>query len=140
MRIAVSYENGQVFQHFGQTERFKVYDIEDGGIQTASLVDAGGSGHGALAGALKALGVDALICGGIGGGAKAALSEIGIRLAAGVSGDADKAVEALLAGTLAFGTEDSCGQHGHRHEGGCGCRGHKGEHHHHEGGCGCGRH
>ena len=27
MRIAVTYENGQIFQHFGHTEAFKIYDV-----------------------------------------------------------------------------------------------------------------
>ena len=70
MRIAVTYENGEVFQHFGHTERFKVYDIEDGKIKVSSVVNTNGSGHGALAGLLKNGGIDVLICGGIGGGAK----------------------------------------------------------------------
>ena len=70
MRIAVTYENGEIFQHFGHTEQFKIYDVEDGKIISSEVVDAGGSGHGALAGVLSALKVDALICGGIGGGAQ----------------------------------------------------------------------
>ena len=74
MRIAVTYENGEIFQHFGHTEQFKIYDVEDGNIISSEVVDAGGSGHGALAGVLSALKVDALICGGIGGGAQMALS------------------------------------------------------------------
>ena len=85
MRIAVTYENGEIFQHFGHTEQFKIYDVEDGKIISSEVVDAGGSGHGALAGVLSALKVDALICGGIGGGAQMALSDVGIRLYGGVS-------------------------------------------------------
>ena len=75
MRVAVTYENGEIFQHFGHAEQFKVYDIEDGRILSSEVVDTNGSGHGALAGVLKALKVDALICGGIGGGAQMALAE-----------------------------------------------------------------
>ena len=96
MRVAVTYENGQIFQHFGHTEQFKVYDITDGVITSSEVVDTNGSGHGALAGVLSALQVDALICGGIGGGAQAALAAAGIKLYGGVSGGADEAVEALL--------------------------------------------
>ena len=98
MRIAVTYEDGQVFQHFGHTEMFKVYDVEDGKVSDSQVVDTNGQGHGALAGVLKALKVDALICGGIGGGARAALDAGGIKLYGGVSGSADAAVEALLNG------------------------------------------
>ena len=97
MRIAVTYENGEIFQHFGHTEQFKIYDVQDGKIIASEVVDTNGSGHGALAGVLSALNVDALICGGIGGGAQMALEAAGIRLYGGVSGSADAAAEALAA-------------------------------------------
>ena len=95
MKIAVTYENGEIFQHFGHTEAFKIYDIADGKVVSAEVVDTNGSGHGALAGFLVAHGVDTLICGGIGGGAQNALAQAGIRLFGGVSGNADEAVNAL---------------------------------------------
>ena len=122
MKIAATYENGQIFQHFGHTEKFKVYDIQDGKIVSAEVVDTNGSGHGALAGVLKDLGVDTLICGGIGGGAQAALAEAGIKLYGGVSGDADTAVNELIAGSLNFNPDVKCNHHGeeHHHDGGCG--------------------
>ena len=100
MKIAVTYENGQVFQHFGHTAQFKLYDVENGTVASSQVVDTNGSGHGALAGFLKDRQVDALICGGIGGGAQMALAEAGIRLYAGCQGDADTRVAELLAGTL----------------------------------------
>lgn len=117
MRIAVTYENGEIFQHFGHTEQFKIYDVEDGKIISSEVVDAGGSGHGALAGVLSALKVDALICGGIGGGAQMALSDVGIRLYGGVSGNADAAAEALTAGELDFNPNVRCDHHDHHGEG-----------------------
>lgn len=124
MRIAVTYENGSVFQHFGHTEQFKVYDVENGKIVSSEVVDTNGSGHGALAGVLSALHVDALICGGIGGGAQAALAAAGIQLYGGVSGDADQAAEALAAGILAYNPNVMCSHHGeHHHEGNCGDHG-----------------
>lgn len=52
MRIAVTYEDGQIFQHFGHTEQFKVYDVEDGRVVASEVVDTNGNGHGALAGFL----------------------------------------------------------------------------------------
>ena len=132
MRIAVTYENGQIFQHFGHTEQFKVYDVEDGKIISSEVVDTSGSGHGALAGVLNALHVDALICGGIGGGAQSALAAAGIRLYGGVSGDADQAVEALLADQLSYNPNVQCSHHGEHHHGGtCGSHGCGGEHHCH---------
>lgn len=129
MRIAVTYENGQIFQHFGHTEQFKVYTIEDGKIVASEVVDTNGSGHGALAGVLSSLHADALICGGIGGGARMALDEAGIKLYGGVTGDADKAVEALIAGSLDFNPDVQCNHHGdHDHDHDCGSHG-CGEHH-----------
>lgn len=92
MKIAVTYENGEVFQHFGHTEQFKLYEVSGGKLLHAQVVDTNGSGHGALAGLLAQLGVDTLICGGIGGGAQAALAEANIRLIGGVQGNADEAV------------------------------------------------
>ena len=142
MRIAVTYDNGEIFQHFGHTEQFKVYEVEDGAVVSSQVIGSEGQGHGALAGLLNDKGIDVLICGGIGGGAQAALTERGIELCAGASGDADAAVEAYLRGELInsgancdhHGEGHSCGHHG---EGGCGHHG-EGEHcgHHSEGGCG----
>ncbi len=120
MRIAVAYDSGQVFQHFGQTERFAVYDVQDGKVITKTTVNTNGSGHGALADVLRKIQVDTLICGGIGDGAKRALDEAGIRLYGGVTGDADQAVEALLRGNLACDAQAACGHHERHHHGECG--------------------
>lgn len=117
MRIAVTYENGDIFQHFGHTKQFKVYEVEDGTILSSQVVDTNGSGHGALAGVLTALRADALICGGIGGGAQMALASAGIKLYGGVSGNADQAVQALASGSLAFDPDVHCDHHGHGHGG-----------------------
>ena len=116
MKIAVTYENGQIFQHFGHTEQFKLYEVTDGKIVHAEIVDTNGSGHGALAGFLMQHGVDTLVCGGIGGGAQAALAEAGIKLYGGVSGDADAAVSALLNGSLSYNPYVHCDHHDHEHE------------------------
>ena len=132
MRIAVTYENGQVFQHFGHTSQFKVYDVRNGEIVSSEVVDTNGSGHGALAGVLSALNADVLICGGIGGGAQMALAAAGIKLYGGVSGSADAAAEAFVSGKLNFNPNARCdhhGEHHHHHQGGCGSHGCGGEHH-----------
>ena len=122
MKIAVTYENGSVFQHFGHTEQFKLYEVEDGQIRSTRLVDSKGSGHGALAGVLKQQGVDLLICGGIGPGAQNALAEQGIALCAGASGSADEAVAAFLRGEL-VDSGANCDHHSHAHgEQGCGAQ------------------
>ncbi len=113
MNIAVTYENGQIFQHFGHTEQFKVYEIENNTVVKSYVVDTNGQGHGALAGFLSLNNIEVLICGGIGGGAQMALAEAGIKLYGGVSGDADAAVEAYLAGNLDFNPNVQCNHHGH---------------------------
>ena len=134
MKIAVTYDNGMIFQHFGHTEFFKVYDVQDGKVVSSEVVNTNGSGHGALTSVLSVLKAEILICGGIGGGAQAALSAAGIKLYGGVSGSADAAVEAFLAGNLAFDPCVKCNHHGeHHHEEGhsCGSHGCGSEHHCH---------
>lgn len=134
MKIAVTYENGNVFPHFGHTEQFKLYETDHGKITDMQIVATNGSGHGALAGMLSALKVDTLICGGIGAGAQNALAQAGIKLYGGVSGRADDAVAALLSGNLAYDPEAHCDHHGQeQHKNGChcgedkhGCPGHAG--------------
>lgn len=128
MRIAVTYENGEIFQHFGHTEEFKVYDVQDGKIVASEVVNTNGQGHGALAGVLTALKADVLICGGIGGGAQMALAAAGIKLYGGVSGSADAAVEALLAGNLDYNPAVKCNHHEHGEGHTCGEHGCGGQH------------
>lgn len=115
MKIAVTYDNGEVFQHFGHTETFKIYDVEDGKILASEIVGSNGSGHGALASMLAKNEINVVICGGIGGGAQAALEEAGIELCAGASGNADEAVEAYLRGEL-VNTGANCDHHGEEHD------------------------
>ena len=121
MKIAVTYDNGEVFQHFGRTESFKIYEVEDNKVVSSEVISSNGTGHGALAGLLAEQGVNVLICGGIGGGAQTALTEAGIDLCAGVQGNVDEVVETYLKGEL----ESS----------GVNC-----DHHHHEEGHSCGSH
>ncbi len=147
MKIAVTYENGEVFQHFGHTETFKVFDVEDGKVVGSQLIHSNGSGHGALASLLAEHGIHVLICGGIGGGAQSALTEQGIELCAGASGNVDEAVEAYLRGEL-INTGANCDHHHeeghscHDHGEGHSCNGHDEGHScqgHEVGGCGrCG--
>ncbi|MBQ6489740.1 MAG: DUF134 domain-containing protein [Solobacterium sp.] len=128
MRIAVTYENGEIFQHFGHTEQFKLFDVEGGKIVNEQVVNTNGSGHGALAGFLQAVKADVLICGGIGMGAQMALADAGIKLYAGVQGSADDAAKALAEGNLEYDPDAHCDHHGHHHDGDCGHE-HCGEHH-----------
>ena len=121
MKIAVTYDNGNIFQHFGKTETFKVYEVEDNKVVSSEVIGSNGEGHGALAGLLAGQNVDVLICGGIGGGAQTALAEAGVELCSGAQGDADQAVEAYLKDELVS-------------------RGATCDHHHHEEGHSCGDH
>jgi FKBP-type peptidyl-prolyl cis-trans isomerase 2/predicted Fe-Mo cluster-binding NifX family protein len=135
MRIAATYENGHIFQHFGRTEQFKVYDVQEGRIIASEIIGSNGIGHGALAGLLADKAIEVLICGGLGGGALNALTNAGITVVAGAEGDADQAVESYLRGELVssgancdhhhHGEGHECGHHGEGEDGGCG-----------EGGCG----
>lgn len=129
MKIAATYENGLIYQHFGHTAQFKLYDVRDGAVASSEVVDTNGSGHGALAGLLVSLGAEVLICGGIGGGAQMALAAAGIRLYGGVSGSADDAVAAYIAGSLDYDPNARCDHHDSHHGEGHTC----GEH-------GCGEH
>ena len=131
MKIAVTYDNGNVFQHFGRTEQFKIYEVEDNKVVSSEVIGSNGTGHGALAGLLAGQDVDVLICGGIGGGAQAALAEAGVELCAGAEGNTDEAVEAYLRGEL-VSTGANCDHH---HEEGHDCGGHD-EGHSCGGGCG----
>lgn len=133
MKIAVTYENGEVFQHFGHTEQFKLYEVEDGKVVSQEVRSTNGQGHGALAGFLDGCGAKVLICGGIGGGARNALASAGIELYGGVTGSADEAVAAYLAGNLSYDPDAHCDHHDHGEGHSCG------HHDHGEGHC-CGKH
>ena len=148
MKIAATYENGNIFQHFGRTEQFKIYEVEDDKVVSSQVIGNDGLGHGALAGLLADHAIDVLICGGLGAGAQNALAEAGVEVVAGASGSADEAVDAYLKGELIstgancdhhHGEDHACGDHGcgHHDEEEGGCCGHGGD----EGGCeesGCG--
>lgn len=122
MKIAVTYDNGEIFQHFGKTESFKVYEVEDNKVVSSEVIDSNGTGHGALAGLLAEQGVNVLICGGIGGGAQTALTEAGIELCAGAQGNTDQAVESYLKGEL-VSSGANCDHH--HHEEGHSCDSHE---------------
>ncbi|MBQ4282638.1 MAG: P-loop NTPase [Lachnospira sp.] len=136
VKIAVTYDDGQVFQHFGHSKEFKIYIAEDNKVVASKVIGTDGNGHEALAGYLETDGVDVLICGGIGGGAINALAACGIEVVPGVTGSTDEAVRAYLSGELSVNMTPNCNHHEHDHgDGGCHCGGHDdGE------SCGCGCH
>ena len=140
MKIAATYDNGNIFQHFGRTQFFKIYDVEDNKVAYSEVISSNGEGHGALAGILAEEQVDVLICGGIGPGAQNALAQMGIELVSGAEGNADQAVEAYLKGELVSAgatCDHHHGEEGHDcHHGGEGC--HSEDHDCHHGECGSG--
>lgn len=125
MKIAIPYENGMVFQHFGHTAEFKFYEVENGQVTASEVVSTNGQGHGALVGFLAQHNANVVFCGGIGPGAQNALAQAGIQLFGGISGPADTAVADYLAGKLRFDPNAHCDHHDHDHGEGHHC----GEHH-----------
>lgn len=121
MILAIPYQDEKVFQHFGKSEAFKLYETENGEILNGRVVSTNGNGHGALAEMLEQWKVSVLICGGIGAGAKEALTQRNIEIFGGVSGAADQAVKEYLAGTLIYNPDVACNHH--HHEEGHSCSG-----------------
>ena len=120
MKIAVTFENDNIFQHFGHSKQFKFYTVENGSVVKEDVIDTNGKGHGELASFLKENCAEVLICGGIGGGAQAALGEVGIKIYGGVTGLCDEAVKAFIDGSLKYNPDVKCnhhGEHGHNHDG-----------------------
>ncbi len=132
MKIAVTYENENIFQHFGHTQSFKIYETDDESVKRTQIINATDGGHSALAVLLKENGIDALICGGIGAGAINALKENGIKVFGGVSGACDKAVNDFVCNKLDYNPNVRCSHHEQHHQGeGATCHGPNGCNHNH---------
>ena len=147
MIIAVSYKDGEIFEHFGHAEMFAIYRTNEQNteILEKTIVEVKETGHQAVADLMDANGVDVVIVGNIGAGARQALAEYGIVAFAGFCGDSDDAAELMMRGQLPYLTDEGncsggcggCSGGCHDHEGGdCGCGGHD----HEDGSCGCGCH
>ena len=111
MRIALTYQNGNIYEHFGHTKQLKIYDIENKNIKTENIIDVNEKGHGALVALLLDNFVDVLICGGIGDGAKEALKKANIKLYGGVYGNADSIVNDFINGKLKYNENVQCSHH-----------------------------
>lgn len=111
MKIALTYEDGKVFQHFGHTEKIKIYEINNGNVISESIIDTSTSGHEKLVEVLKNNNIEVLICGGIGQGAKDALSEANIQLFGGVSGNTDEVIKDYMNGNLKYNENVKCEHH-----------------------------
>lgn len=117
MKIAVTYDedNEQIFQHFGHTESLKIYNVENNKVISVQILSTDGHGHSVIADFLNDVDAKVLICGGIGPCAISALQEYGIVLCAGISGNADEAVDNFLKGTLDYQTGANCSHHNENH-------------------------
>lgn len=118
MKIAVTYDNGNVGQHFGRTEFFKVFTLEEGQLVSGELLSGGDHGHVAKAQFMKDNAIDVVICGGIGQPAAAGVRAAGAEIYPGVTGSVDQVVEDFIAGRLQYNLEAIHAPHG--------------DHHHHE--------
>ncbi len=127
MKIAITCENNEVFQHFGHTPEFAVFETEGDKIVSETRLSSGETGHGALAGLLAEGGIELLICGGIGGGAINALTNAGIKVVGGATGSVRKVAEDYLAGKLTVREDYHCNHH-------------EGEHNCHDSDHSCGHH
>lgn len=117
MKIAATYDisTDTIFQHFGKTQNFKIYTVENDKITSSEVISNGGFGHHDLAVYLKNLGVQILILGNRGQGAIDALNNAGIKQLAGITGNPDDAVQSFLAGTLKDNPDAKCNHHGEHH-------------------------
>lgn len=131
MKIAITYDNGYVFQHFGHTEKFQIFEIENNKIKETYLLDCNGVGHCALVNVLIEEGIDSLICGGVGGGAISALNKAKIKVFPGVHGEISQIIQLYLNNELCESYESNCDHHDENH--------HKNHEHHcnHKHGCSC---
>ncbi len=111
MRIALTTENDRIFQHFGKCGLFTIFTVEDGKITEKKTVTTEGRGHGSLGNFLKEQGVNVLICGGIGGGARNMMADNNIQLIYGITGSVDQAMELYLTGQLASDETAKCDHH-----------------------------
>ena len=136
MKIAVSYKDGEIYEHFGHAKLFAIYDYEGADVTrcTKKLVEVGERhGHQAMAELMRDEHVDAVIAGNMGGEAKATLLSMGIVPIAGYAGSADDAADMLILGQLPIlqgegmcaGGCTGCGECGGCGDSGCDC------------GCGC---
>ncbi|MFT9055495.1 MAG: NifB/NifX family molybdenum-iron cluster-binding protein [Ethanoligenens sp.] len=123
MKIAITTDGDKVFQHFGQCRTFTLFEIEDGSIIGKELIDASQHGHAALADFLTNSGVNVVICGGIGEGARRMLAAVGIELLSGMDGNIEEIVKAYLSGKLTD-QGGSCSHTDHDHDHACSCENH----------------
>lgn len=125
LRIAVTTDDqDNVFQHFGGCEKFAIYEIQDGQLESKEYVAATGSGHDELSQMMKEQKVNVLICGGIGQSAMMALLQNGIQVIPGQTGDINVAVASFLDGGVIPSSQSTCSGHDSDDCGcGCGCGG-----------------
>ena len=148
MRVAVSYKDGEIFEHFGHCQCFAIYEYGDSVDDcTKTLVDCSDRhGHKAMADLMREQQVDAVISGSMGSEARSLLLSYSIVPVAGYCGHADTAADRLVTGQLPVidgagscsGGWGGCGGGCHHDDGGeCGCGGGCHDDDSQEGGCCC---
>ena len=113
MKVAICFDKGRVFQHFGRTKEFKIYEIKDNKVTDFYYVEVNGEGCSTLVPVLKANHINVLICGGLGEGAFNHLTEAGIIVVSGVEGEVDEVIGEFNEGTLKYSETPNCHHHDH---------------------------
>lgn len=111
MKIAIPYNEGNVFEHFGRTKSFKVYDLQNGVIENTVFINADGSGHSELISMLKSVDVELVLCGGIGGKAIQMFNNLGIDVYTGATGNTDDVLRGFMDGSLKLNNTSTCDHH-----------------------------
>ena len=105
----------RVGKHFGRVPTYTIYDAESGTVEVVDNTSEHAGGAGLPADILSSLGIDILLCSGLGRRAIGILSDNGIEVCVGQSGTAREAIEAWKGGRLAGASdEDACQQHAFR--------------------------
>lgn len=112
MKIAIVMSGNEVSQHFGQSEKVMIAEIEAGEIKSREIVNAPDHNCSALPNLFVKEGVSSVIAGGMGAGAIQNLTNAGVQVYAGVQGPVEDALGNFLAGTLVTG-QATCGGGGH---------------------------
>ncbi|WP_334308253.1 NifB/NifX family molybdenum-iron cluster-binding protein [Anaerocolumna sp.] len=116
-RIAVATdENHNVFQHFGKTQAFTIYELEGKDLKSKNTLSSNGAGHSELVTLLSENNIDVVICGGVGLHAMEGLMEAGMLVIPGAQGDVDVVTASYLDGSLQASEGPTCDHHDHENE------------------------
>jgi predicted Fe-Mo cluster-binding NifX family protein len=130
-KLAIPVLNGQLSSHFGQTQYFYFYEIDNNTTLNQSMETSPEQDHSAIPAWLSEQNVTDIIIGGIGGPAAEKLSDFDINIFEnGMSTSPNELSQMFINNQLSIFGDSCCGGHDHEHE-------HEHEHGHKNGGCGC---